>query len=380
MQRLLIEVSLFLCVFADSQRTSTVLKSSPATFQRCAPVFCRDVDDLEDIGSLETYIVQSAAINIFLSHGCEHRSPHVCSAHRSPWRLRFCNPRSADFKSRNCLREAAATLHEQKPLMLTHEADASKVLPTLDRSMPLIPPVLTLYSPFSRNKGGGPLDDIKMELDDAAMKAAIFTETRHVTTWYRIADFQLVSLKDIVEFTLLQCPSYRHLEELPSYVPGELPRKILGFEASKTSTIYVSPDNPGAQSFGAELQQLYPEIIIMDEQPPRLQGDGMTDGGPRTSNAVPHLHLLLYLNVETFMGDAGARLARELRKARAMQLPIVMVHESALRARLKHTSHLDSIYATLSRAHGALTCPSFSITQKQSMCNPHAKLKHMCIR
>ena len=69
---------------------------------------------LRDIGELEQYIAQSNAINYYLSFGY--------------------------FKSKNCLREVQATVDEQKPCMCTLECD--------------------------RAKGGGPLEEIKLELDD----------------------------------------------------------------------------------------------------------------------------------------------------------------------------------------------------------------------
>ena len=72
------------------------------------------VDDLKEIGDLELYINQTVAINIFLSH----------------WY----------FKSKNCLREVQSTVDKAKPLMLTHEVEVPK--------------------------GGGPLEEIKIELDD----------------------------------------------------------------------------------------------------------------------------------------------------------------------------------------------------------------------
>ena len=39
-------------------------------------------------------------------------------------------------------------------------------------------------------------------------------------------------------------------------------------------------------------------------------------------------HFLLYLNVDTFNGEAGIQLANELRIARAAGLPVVMAHEN----------------------------------------------------
>ena len=119
-----------------------------------------DVDDLKEIGDLELYIEeQSVDISMFLSKGY--------------------------FKSINCLREVQATVDKHTPFMLTHEADPSK--------------------------GGGPLDEIKIELDAAALRDAVFSDGRCMTTWYRIAEFQLVSLKQIAEFMLLQTPEYLSL-------------------------------------------------------------------------------------------------------------------------------------------------------------------------
>ena len=54
---------------------------------------------------------------------------------------------------------------------------------------------------------------------------------------------QLVSLKRIAEFTLLQTPSYKSLQELPLIRPGELLEQHLHFE--KPVVLYVSPNNPG---------------------------------------------------------------------------------------------------------------------------------------
>ena len=48
-----------------------------------------------------------------------------------------------------------------KPVMCTHEADKSK--------------------------GGGPLDEIKEELEDQRLMDAVFAPGRLITIWYRIA-------------------------------------------------------------------------------------------------------------------------------------------------------------------------------------------------
>ena len=67
-----------------------------------------DVDDLEEIGKLESYIDGSASVLIFLSTGY--------------------------FASRNCIREAAQTVAKRIPIVLVHEADPAKGGLTLDQS------------------------------------------------------------------------------------------------------------------------------------------------------------------------------------------------------------------------------------------------------
>ena len=105
--------------------------------------------------------------------------------------------------------EVRATVEKKKPLMFTHEADPGK--------------------------GGGALDVIKMELDSETLRSAVFSEGRPFTVWYRIADFQLISLKQIAEFILLQTPQYSQRKKLDIFVPGELMRKSLRFQALLTT-------------------------------------------------------------------------------------------------------------------------------------------------
>ena len=231
-----------------------------------------DVDDLKEIGDLEVYIDQSAVINIFLSHGY--------------------------FKSKNCLREVQATVEKQKPFMLTHEADESK--------------------------GGGPVDEIKRELADERLQTAVFTQGRNITVWYRIADFQLISLKLIAEFTLLNTPKYAGREALPIFVPGELLREQLGF--NNPVTVFASKHNPGVIGLATELKQRYEAISITESNLSELQGNASTS----TASSSCDVHFLLYLNANTFLDAAGVQLAEELRNARAAKMPIVMCHENDL--------------------------------------------------
>ncbi len=66
------------------------------------------------------------------------------------------------MRVRSCLREVQATVDQVKPVMCTHEADKSK--------------------------GGGPIEEIKAELEDQRLIDAVFAAGRRITIWYRIAE------------------------------------------------------------------------------------------------------------------------------------------------------------------------------------------------
>ena len=202
------------------------------------------------------------------------------------------------------------------------------------------------------SKGGGPLEEIKIELDDARLKDAIFAEGRQITIWYRIAEvrhvkwnlfaagpslfkpvpfphwwqFQLISLKQIAQFTLLQTPLFRGVKALDIFVPGELLRQPLGFV--KPVVLYASLNSPGARELAAELDKKYSGISVTEEPPASLCGDVEKGSSSASGGTAEVTHFLLYLNVNTYLEAAGERLAEELRKARVAQLPIVMAHEN----------------------------------------------------
>ena len=79
----------------------------------------------------------------------------------------------------NCLREIRTSLEKSKPLVLVQEADPAK--------------------------GGGTLQALRDECPDE-LQSDIFDQGRTQTTWYRIDEFQRVSLKTIVEAPLVHTP------------------------------------------------------------------------------------------------------------------------------------------------------------------------------
>ena len=74
---------------------------------------------------------------------------------------------AADFVSVNCLREVVASIDQEKPRIIVHEADP--------------------------DKGGGRLDELCNELQDTDHRDSIFSDDPLVITWYRLSEFQLQS-------------------------------------------------------------------------------------------------------------------------------------------------------------------------------------------
>ena len=147
-----------------------------------------------------------------------------------------------------------------------------------------------------------------------------------------------MSLKSFAADVLLGCPGYNELYSLRNsdgsnqdsiapmddqqsktdkivksiyedlYVPGEITGIPLEFRAPVR--LYVSPNNPGA------------EKVVTD-----IQG-AMADLEFSTTPTPEATHFLLYLAHETFVGEAGDRLAEEVRHMMRTNRSIVMLHEN----------------------------------------------------
>jgi len=136
-----------------------------------------------------------------------------------------------------------------------------------------------------------------------------------VIEWHRIKDFQLVSLKLLAGEMLLACPGYA--EEYAArdrslvqdiYVPGEIIESPLSFK--QPVRVYASPNNPGAREVAGVLQKAMAGLELSVAPPPTAT------------------HFLLYLSHDTFVGEAGERLAAEVRVMMKRDQPIVMLHEN----------------------------------------------------
>jgi len=212
-----------------------------------------DVDDLQDIGALEEYIGDSQVVQFFCSKGY--------------------------FKSRNCLREVRTTLANKQRFCLVHDGD--KALLSLEAIRDTECPD-DLRSPVFQDADGNDRDVIK---------------------WHRVSDFQVVSLKLIVEQLLLGCPTYKGGSEasVRLFVPNGIARRFWRLKRGAKVVLYASPNNPGAVAAATSLHEALP--LLQNHCPPTALID----------NEVQPTHMLLYLNNETFLGEAGEELAREVR-------------------------------------------------------------------
>ena len=241
---------------------------------------------------------------------------------------------------------------------------------------------------------------------------------RPVITWQRITEFQLVTLAKIAAAVLYATPGYCKEDEAPEvYVPGDISLRAFAFR--KQVVLHVSRHNPGAQELAKELENHcgrwaktskkkakspleivsgraeqqsaevagVPVPIIEDgserlsprsfiARGPSLRSLGgrdvswgalMTGGGlsqnRRGSPFQPNTtHMLLYLNQNTFVGEAGQKLAEEVRWALGL-FHIVIVHEQDLERdgcgfdRLLHSTPEDLISLGLYRKAATACLP-----------------------
>ena len=290
--------------WATGQDQMAVLKRQLQLVLPGSSVFL-DVDDLRHIGDLERYIEESQVILIFLSRGY--------------------------FKSRNCLREVAAAVAANKPVVLVREADFAK--------------------------GGTTYEEARLECPPQ-YRSFVF-DGRESITWHRTYDFQRLSVKLIATHLLAGCPNYRkHKFEL--YYRDELTCESLILPSPVG--IYPSPHNAGAAEFVAELATVFPVASLAQSPSPpsrppsparnalaRLGSTSSADASavaddpiaswrgsilrsrvrapPSKPSGLEARYFLLLLNRSIFQDEHGEELAREVRAALHSGAALLLVHE-----------------------------------------------------
>jgi hypothetical protein len=234
-------------------------------------------------------------------------------------------------------------------------------------------------------RGGASLDQLKEDCKDA-WRDKLFESGCTPIAWMRFADYQVVSLKQIVAQLLHASPSYHSASHPPRlYLPGEISR--MSIQLHKHVVLAVSPFNPGAADLANELtaflkisgdgsnmlslRQTKAEAREREDNLELLEDHSESESIqlPRrmlpvkvlqrrnrgSQRAIPVLkiglareqfattitprfckggtaadatHLLLYLSKTTFVGRLGAVLAEEVREARSCGVKVVLAHET----------------------------------------------------
>jgi hypothetical protein len=208
-----------------------------------------DVDDLQDIGDLESYVSATGVMLFFLSK-------------------RY-------FQSGNCLREIRASLEQEKPLVLVHEQQ--------------------------EDKGGAALEVLKEECRDDEMRAKIF-DGRTAIVWHRISQYQNLTLKLIATEMLRHAPHEGSSSSFSGAINLVLPGELNVSELALTKPVFLwcSAGNLGAAGFAEELKT-------------SLGGGGgnvrVVDSKPDTTALK---FFILYLNKDTWVKQ-GELLERDVR-------------------------------------------------------------------
>ena len=171
-----------------------------------------DVDDLEDIDNLESYIKKTKSVLIFLSMGY--------------------------FFSGNCKKELRATVANANPVILLQEVDM--------------------------NRGGAPLEQLRSECPDDA-RSYVFDD-HVVIPWLRVKEFQLVSLKMIVGSMLMHQNPVGLLKSASTFKLNMTIKKVGG--RNKTNlplkpTSEAGPSTPATPRPGDDASTL--ELVIERE-------------------------------------------------------------------------------------------------------------------
>ena len=192
------------------------------------------------------------------------------------------------------MREARYTVEKVKPIALAHDSAA----------------YLSTYMPLETIRDGECPDELRLPIFDG----------RKVIPWHRIAWFQRVSLKLLAEQLLLGCKLEADHLGRGLYIPGELARQKVTLRPGLV--MFASANNPGALEVANDLASGMEGKFVVTSDPASLRSE---DGKKAAAT-----HLLLYLNDQTYVGEAGERLADELRLAReeGSAISVCMVHEN----------------------------------------------------
>lgn len=139
--------------------------------------------------------------------------------------------------------------------------------------------------------------------------------------WVRVHDFQVQSVKMVVQRALPHLPFYiKHPGALEGglKLPGELPPHAL----ADPTTLLVCTANRGARDVAEEVK-----LSAEDSCSAAVSvAEAATVLATQPSHTAGKPFLILYLNEDTFL-DAGGTVAAMVKRSINLKIPIAMVHE-----------------------------------------------------
>jgi len=272
-----------------------------------------DVDDLEDIGDLGSYIRRTTTVLVYCSKGY--------------------------FTSQNCMREIVASTAMQKPMIALIDSDADRGGLSVEEVHTQLVEADQLYAKWNFNSDG-PRGEV--------LHRHLFAH--EPIEWNRIGHFQQVTMRLIAERLLPDAHG-------TTYIDDEILRlKLRSLKAPRKGVAFhicCSALNPGVMELLMEVSRAQHFTLKVDGA--LVLSDGGTDGGlerssphqgskraarkaARPSNVlevttqIEHLansqHMLLYLTGLTWTrGEQSAALAHELRAAFERDVHVLLAHE-----------------------------------------------------
>lgn len=228
-----------------------------------------DVDNLDDLQHLTTYVENTSCIIVFLSGSFDIDG----------------TPVSDYMRSKNCLLELSHAIRKQKPLIIVLEADVKH--------------------------GGVPmsthLSECPSELQGALEKAPI-------VPWHRLRDFQTCSMRMLIQ-ELLKAWKIPGADQR-IFIPSDILRQpVPTLPCNRPFHVFHSAHNTGVSE-------------LVDALAAASGGQLLSTSDTENCQESRTYYFFLYLNATTFVdGDDGVQLGMQLKKALELDLAILPVLE-----------------------------------------------------
>jgi hypothetical protein len=283
--------------WASGQADARSMKASLTNFVRDLHVFL-DVDDLDDIGNLETFVDASHVLVVLLSGSVDDTG----------------SERSDYFNSHNCLRELQRAIESKLEILFVYEPKAAGEGCTMETHLATCP---------------------EGEMRDTLAKG-------YIVPWYRVKNHQNISLLNILKRVYAVAPSRKRSSDR-FYHRDDSTRKALPMRPPRGSTsyhLYVSPFNEGAFDAAGLLNHFLRQrrIATGGGSPlgttPRLKELNVTsDIDQMASGQVEHFLFVVSASLfddttaDPAMAAKAAALFSELRIALQNNVHIFVVHD-----------------------------------------------------